>query len=1167
MTEPEIRISIIGPPLVTRNGQPLKISRRLHRAILYYVAAKLQPVTRGQICGLFWPEEPEEIARKNLREALSCLRSALGQDALLAAENQVGLNPLHATCDLPDFVRLMDPLLSSAEMKSSGPLPEAMVQLLRNQLQFGRTNQIIQGVNLPHLPDFENWKELTRQSFNYTRARTLDRLIDHYISSGDLEEALIWLERAIEINPLDVNQNYLVLSCLKDLGRSTELIEYVDYLAGLYQQHEEILPTRFVELQKQARITLEEPGKVNTTPWGPLVPGEVKFFNRKAQLDALTKAYYRKGIVRLVGGVGAGKTRLLREFYNQLPYQPRLVYGQSVPLAAKVPFRTIIDAITRVIHDEEWLLMEQSDRDLMDAFVYEYLRDWEKLKELEDEEHPLPLLENVFGATYRLLEKFSLGRPVLFILDDALWLDQASVTLLGYLTEKEFFRKNGMLVIVTRPEISNRPLEHLITQLERRKKVETIQLENFAEEETDLFIQHMTGSKCHPDYLRKFQLSTGGNPFYLIECIQEVKRTNLDIAMAPGQMNCPTPSIIETLALEKIKQLTPDGIKVLHAGAVLGNSFTPKKLELMLGEKNDLLLEAIEQLKTAGLLSVDAQIQPGGGYRFPHDIEREVVLKGLDPARKRTLHLKAARALLKHRGEKTELAAEIAHHFEVANELDQALKYWLMAAEIAHSNAAHASTYEAYDHAIHLISTQPYQFSTELIHQLVSDYSSFLLEQDDIPTGEKVYQTCLELGEKRNDQLLLGTGLSGLGVIAGRKYEFENCRQLFHMAVLNLKEAGHPGELIEAYSRIGILSFMADEYIGAKQALELGLEVQNDKTDAHSMDAWINLSTRLCIILCFMGYPKRALELAQEMTEVSRGVPRNSAVVQAITTLALAQYYCGNFQEAINSAISVRPMAERQNIHFWQSLLDIVLGRCHLMLGNPDKSWFYINDAIDREQIDPFGKLYDQARLSKGDLYRLSGDYKNAVLWYQAVIDTGLVNYQTIEALHHQGLTQTYLGRIAEGETNIRKSIALAKQKGISGSEYNARLTLFFTHKFSDPPEPWSGITTMVEEMQSRGMMYAEEYGVLLNARELEMCGDPLAAVGEFEKAAEIAWKSGAVWFEYYALGKILSLGGKKSASATKARIRLEQISELLAGNTRNPAVRTMFRKFPRVET
>jgi DNA-binding SARP family transcriptional activator len=763
MPEPEIRINLIGPPQILRDGQPVKIPRRLHRAILYYIAEKQQPVTRGHLCGLFWPEVPEDAARKNLREALSCLRRALGsEDTLLTNENQVSLNPVRVTCDLPEFVKAMDPLLSSAEMKSPGPLPEALAQHFRHYLTIGRTNQVIQGVNLPHLPEFENWKELTRQSYNYTRAKVLDRLIDHYISSGDLEEAMIWLEKALQLNPLDVNLNFLILSELRDLGRFEELSNYVDYLENLFRQNEEPLPEKFTELQKQARIAQKKPDTKVFSLWEENVPGEVKFFDRKAQLEELRKAYYRKGIVHLIGGRGTGKTRLLKEFFSQLPYQPRLVYIQGVPFAAKVPFRAVIDGITKTIRDEEWLLLDQADRELMDSFVYTYLQDWEKLKKLEDENRSLPLLENVFAATYRLLEKFTLGRPILMILDDASWLDMASVILIGYLTERHFFKKNGLLVFVTREEIDNPSLARLLAQLVRKNRIVTIPLENFKPEETSLFIQHISGSECHPLYAQQILLNTGGNPYYMLECLQEIKRTQMDISHTPGLRECPIPRSVETLVRELLKRLDTTGIHMLSAAAILGNKFAPDLLELMLGYDAEKFQEGMDKLKGIGILNVDPGIQPSGGYCFRQDIERKIVLKGLDPAYRRRLHLKAAAVLTKRRGRKSAYSGEIAGHYEEAGEPERALDFWQIAAGIARTAGIYDHAHIAYEGAMRQVSANPYLFPSETIQKLVLDYSSFLLDQDDHPGCEKVYQDCLKLGTMRGDTSMVQTAQNGL---------------------------------------------------------------------------------------------------------------------------------------------------------------------------------------------------------------------------------------------------------------------------------------------------------------------------------------------------------------------------------------------------------------------
>ena len=70
-----LKIDLLGPPHVTFNGQPVTIKRKQTRAVLYFLACQKDPVSRGQLITTFWPNLPEEQARKTLREILSSLRT------------------------------------------------------------------------------------------------------------------------------------------------------------------------------------------------------------------------------------------------------------------------------------------------------------------------------------------------------------------------------------------------------------------------------------------------------------------------------------------------------------------------------------------------------------------------------------------------------------------------------------------------------------------------------------------------------------------------------------------------------------------------------------------------------------------------------------------------------------------------------------------------------------------------------------------------------------------------------------------------------------------------------------------------------------------------------------------------------------------------------------
>lgn len=235
-----VKILLLGPPEIYINGKTVTIKRRLNRALFFYLAAQRQPVSRDELCDMFWPEESEETGRKNLRESLSRIRTGLGVNNLLITNGeQVSVNRELVKVDYLDLDTLVTPPMSSSEMNSGAALPDWMVMQLKAAMSLCRTNRFMQGLDLPNAKGFEDWLEYTNQAYHYSRIKIYDRLIDHFISTGNLDEAILWLGKASELNPLDENNNYLTLICLRDTGRNQELIDYAGYLETLYNHQQE----------------------------------------------------------------------------------------------------------------------------------------------------------------------------------------------------------------------------------------------------------------------------------------------------------------------------------------------------------------------------------------------------------------------------------------------------------------------------------------------------------------------------------------------------------------------------------------------------------------------------------------------------------------------------------------------------------------------------------------------------------------------------------------------------------------------------------------------------------------------------------------------------------------------------------------------------------------
>src|ERR687892_1556503 len=93
VTDPMLRLQLLGPPRVEVDGVPIEVDTRKAIALLAYLAVTARPQSRDHIAGLLWPEYGQERARAALRRTLSALRTALGGGGVVADRNVVKLDP------------------------------------------------------------------------------------------------------------------------------------------------------------------------------------------------------------------------------------------------------------------------------------------------------------------------------------------------------------------------------------------------------------------------------------------------------------------------------------------------------------------------------------------------------------------------------------------------------------------------------------------------------------------------------------------------------------------------------------------------------------------------------------------------------------------------------------------------------------------------------------------------------------------------------------------------------------------------------------------------------------------------------------------------------------------------------------------------------------------
>ncbi len=187
--------------------------RRL--AMLALLAAqRTAMVSREKVVGYLWPDTHPERARHLLADSVYVLRKALGEDAVLSSNDDVGLNPDIVETD----VRAFDEAIERQD-------PVAATSLY--------VGPFLDGFYLKSAPEFEHWVDDQRRRFADQYAKVLEDLAEDASRRGDLSQsAELWKKIAAH----DTYDSRLALSYINALRAVGDVAGAVRHA-----QHHEIL--------------------------------------------------------------------------------------------------------------------------------------------------------------------------------------------------------------------------------------------------------------------------------------------------------------------------------------------------------------------------------------------------------------------------------------------------------------------------------------------------------------------------------------------------------------------------------------------------------------------------------------------------------------------------------------------------------------------------------------------------------------------------------------------------------------------------------------------------------------------------------------------------------------------------------------------------------------
>jgi DNA-binding SARP family transcriptional activator len=222
-----VSLGFLGRPRIERDGTLVTVGRRKALALLAYLAVTARAHTRDTVATLLWPELSQSKARAGLRNALTSLRNALGEDCLETDRESVRLNTHSGfRIDVDEFRERL------AQTRTHGHPPDTpcadCLSTLAEAADLYR-DDFLAGFNLPDSPAFDEWQFFQREGLREDLARALESLANALCDGGDCEAALPYVRRWLALDPLHEPVHRFLMRLYARLGqRAAALRQYAE---------------------------------------------------------------------------------------------------------------------------------------------------------------------------------------------------------------------------------------------------------------------------------------------------------------------------------------------------------------------------------------------------------------------------------------------------------------------------------------------------------------------------------------------------------------------------------------------------------------------------------------------------------------------------------------------------------------------------------------------------------------------------------------------------------------------------------------------------------------------------------------------------------------------------------------------------------------------------
>ncbi len=681
------------------------------------------------------------------------------------------------------------------------------------------------------------------------------------------------------------------------------------------------------------------------------------FFGREREVDLLmdrwVQAQNGEGqVILLSGEAGIGKSRIVAAFRQKIVDEDhtRILY-QCSPYHTNSPFYPVISQLERAAgiapDDPAETKLDKLEQVLRRSFstIDHVAPLFATLLSLPFEGRyvalsltPREQKERTLLALNELLGGLAKQRPVLFILEDAHWIDPTTLDLFTRTIDRQQ-RWPVLLIVTFRPEFEV-PWGHY-------PHVTALALNRLGRSHVAAMIDRLTDGKVLPADVRdEIIAKTDGVPLFVEELTKAILGSGLlkeaaDRYVLQGPLPpLAIPATLHDSLLARLDRLASVR-EIAQIGAVIGREFSYQLLDVLAPVHDKALEDALDQLSKADLIFPKG-VLPETTYIFKHALVQDAAYGSLLRSTRRQLHGRLAQAITELMPQIVETQPELlAHHYAQAGLIDNAIAYGLRAGRRSAARSANEEAITHYSKALELLGTKSagVERDRQELELLIALGVPTLAARGYMAADvESIYSRARDLCDNLTETPHRFTVLRGLWNSAFLRKPLLKAQELSAELVALADAQGDDTRRALAHRAQGCALFFSGDFGSGWESFRQAIDLWDiDKARAeilvHGEDPSVLCRAYGSWLRWFLGYPDKSSVLICKALADAERLSNPFVYAMALGLASALHIHRNEFSQALERADSCSTICAAYGFPQWTAYAMIMRGRARAALG------------------------------------------------------------------------------------------------------------------------------------------------------------------------------------------------------------------------------------------